>query len=71
MPYNTMLFSSKSYLQDLKLIHTVFILKHDSIIKLFLARCVFIFGMSKLRARRSEYLQGSNNAYDLNHLGSR
>ena len=57
MLYNKELLSSKSYLQDLKLIYTVFILKLDLIIKLFLARFVFILGMSNLRVRRSEYLQ--------------
>ena len=57
MLHNKELLCSKSYLQDLKLIYTVFILKLDLIIKLFLARFVFILGMSNLRVRRSEYLQ--------------
>ena len=57
MLYNKELLRSKSYLQDVKLIYTVFILKLDLIIKLFLARFVFILGMSNLRVRRSEYLQ--------------
>ena len=57
MLYNKELLRSKSYLQDLKLIYTVFILKLDLIIKLLLARFVFILGMSNLRVRRSEYLQ--------------
>lgn len=57
MLYNKELLRSKSYLQDLKLIYTVFILKLDLIIKLFLARFVFILGMSNLRVRQSEYLQ--------------
>ena len=57
MLYNKELLRSKSYLQDLKLIYTVFVLKLDLIIKLFLARFVFILGMSNLRVRRSEYLQ--------------
>ena len=57
MLYNKVLLPSKSYLQDLQLIYTVFILKLDLIIKLFLARFVFILGMSNLRVRRSEYLQ--------------
>ena len=59
MPYNKkVLLSSKSYLKDLKLIHTVFNQsKNDLIIKLFLARFVFILGMSKLSVRRSEYSQ--------------
>ena len=35
MLYNKELLRSKSYLQDLKLIYTVFILKLDLIIKLF------------------------------------
>ena len=57
MLFNKVLLRSKSYLQDLQLIYTVFILKLDLIIKLFLARFVFILRMSNLRARRSEYLQ--------------
>ena len=57
MLYNKVLLRSKSYLQDLKLIYTVFILKLDFIIKLFLARFVFILGTSNLRVRRNEYLQ--------------
>ena len=57
MLYNKELLRSKSYLQDLKLIYTVFMLKLDLIIKLFLARFVFILGMSNLPVRRSEYLQ--------------
>ena len=57
MLYNKELLRSKSYLQDLKLIYTVFVLKLDLIIKLFLARFMFILGMSNLRVRRSEYLQ--------------
>lgn len=69
MLYNKVLIHSKSYLQDLKLTHTVFILKLDLIIKLFLACFVFILGMSNLRVRRSEYLQawckGGNNARSL------
>ena len=48
MLYNKVLLCSKSYLQDLKLIYTVFILKLDLIIKLFLACLVFILGMSNL-----------------------
>ena len=69
MLFNKVLLRSKSYLEDLKLIYTVLILKLDLIIKLFLACFVFILGMSNLRVRRSEHLQaickGGNNARSL------
>ena len=54
MLFNKVVLRSKIYLQDLKLIYTVFILKVDLIMKLFLARFVFILRMSNLGVCRSK-----------------
>ena len=56
MLINKVLSRLKNYLQDLKLIYTIFILKLDLITKLFLARFVFILGMSNLRVLEVFYL---------------
>ena len=57
MLINKVLLCLKNYLQDPKLIYSIFMLKLDLIIKLFLARFLFILGMSNLRVCRSKYLQ--------------